>query len=171
MNADRALDAVRDYFVRSAREAHNKGLYLDLNADDPESTAPEGYQPLEVQLEALEAFHTWWVGKLRLFKASSSPPTCKVPEPPRSRRDSLADRSKGRQVLVSWAVPSVQSKFKEAGGTWVAAADARSFSTGIENARYEGPLKLEIPIPLQVVHKAHVPAISCDPGQACRGTV
>ena len=32
----------------------------------------------------------------------------------------------------------------------MAAADARSFSTGIENARYEGPLKLEIPIPLEV---------------------
>ena len=44
----------------------------------------------------------------------------------------------------------VQSQFKEAGGTWLAAADARSFSTGIENARYEGPLKLEIPIPIQV---------------------
>lgn len=32
----------------------------------------------------------------------------------------------------------------------MAAADARSFSAGIENARYEGPLKLEIPIPLEV---------------------
>lgn len=44
----------------------------------------------------------------------------------------------------------VQSQFKEAGGTWIAAADARSFSTGVENARYEGPLKLEIPIPIKV---------------------
>ena len=44
----------------------------------------------------------------------------------------------------------MQSQFKEAGGTLIAAADARSFSSGVENARYEGPLKLEIPIPLQV---------------------
>ena len=35
----------------------------------------------------------------------------------------------------------------------VAGADARSFSAGVENVRYEGPLKLEIAIPLEVTHQ------------------
>lgn len=53
-------------------------------------------------------------------------------------------------MIVSHGPCVVQTQFKEAGGTFIAAADARSFSTGVENARYEGPLKLEIPMPMQV---------------------
>ena len=84
VNVDVLLDALRTYFVRSAREAHNKGTHMDLDAADPEATLPEGYQPLEVQLEALEAFHTFWKGTLRTFKvkcmaaARKSKPPCQV---------------------------------------------------------------------------------------------
>ncbi len=74
INFDAALDAVRDYFGRSAREAHARGAHLDLNASNPEASAPEGYQPLEVQLEALEAFHAWWLGKMRVFKVHKISP-------------------------------------------------------------------------------------------------
>ena len=70
INFDAGLDALRDYFARSVRESHARGTHLDLNASNPESSAPDGYQPLEVQLEALEAFHAWWVGKMRVFKVS-----------------------------------------------------------------------------------------------------
>ena len=72
INIDYAMDALRSYFVRSAKEAHNKGTYLDLDAVNPESTLPNDYQPLEVQLEAIEAFHSWWSGKLQSFKVNHS---------------------------------------------------------------------------------------------------
>ena len=68
INADMLFDALHDYFIRSAKEAHSRGTYLDLDSDNPEGTLPEGYQPLEVQLEALESFHTWWTAALRGFK-------------------------------------------------------------------------------------------------------
>lgn len=73
LNVDFAMDALRSYFVRSAKEAHNKGTFLDLDAENPESTRPADYQPLEVQLEAIEAFHTWWSGKLQAFKVNLNP--------------------------------------------------------------------------------------------------
>ncbi len=44
----------------------------------------------------------------------------------------------------------LQAKFQGARGTLLGAADARIFSVGIEDVRYEGPLRLQIPIPLQV---------------------
>lgn len=68
INADLLFDALHDYFIRSAKEAHSRGTYLDLDSENPEGTLPEGYQPLEVQLEALESFHTWWTAALRGFK-------------------------------------------------------------------------------------------------------
>lgn len=71
VNVDLLFDALHEYFIRSAKEAHSRGTYLDLDAENPEHSLPEGYQPLEVQLEALETFHTWWTGKLRAFKVKS----------------------------------------------------------------------------------------------------
>ena len=77
INIDYTMDALRSYFVRSAKEAHSKGTYLDLDAANPESTLPADYQPLEVQLEAIEAFHSWWFGKLQSFKVALS----EIPDP------------------------------------------------------------------------------------------
>lgn len=41
----------------------------------------------------------------------------------------------------------MQSKFRGSSATLVAAADCRGFATGIENCRFEGPVRLCIPIP------------------------
>lgn len=43
-----------------------------------------------------------------------------------------------------------KSKFRGAGGTVLAAADALGFSAGIEHCFYEGPLKIRIPMAMQV---------------------
>ena len=80
VNVDNALEAMRAYFVRSTRELHNKGAFMDLNAEDPESTLPEGYQPLEMQLEALEAFHSFWSSRLRTFKVEVWRRVCRASE-------------------------------------------------------------------------------------------
>jgi hypothetical protein len=43
-----------------------------------------------------------------------------------------------------------KSKFRGAGGTLLAAADAHGFSAGMEHCHYEGPLKIRLPISMQV---------------------
>lgn len=43
-----------------------------------------------------------------------------------------------------------KSKFRGAGGTVLAAADAHGFSAGIEHCHYEGPLKIRLPVAMQV---------------------
>jgi len=83
VNVDAGMEALRAYFVRSTREAHNRGTFLDLDAENPEAVLPVDYQPLEVQLEAIEAFHTWWSGKLRSFKVQT-------PSPPPNSTSSLS---------------------------------------------------------------------------------
>jgi hypothetical protein len=43
-----------------------------------------------------------------------------------------------------------KSKFRGAGGTVLAAADAHGFSAGMEHCHYEGPLKIRLPVSMQV---------------------
>ncbi|KAK9816598.1 hypothetical protein WJX72_002556 [[Myrmecia] bisecta] len=107
VNVDAGLTALRDYFERSAREMHAKLA----QSGDPSSAPGSPDQPLEVQLDALEAWHAWCLARLRIFK----------------------------------------NKFRGAAGTLVAGADARNFSVGLEGARYEGPLRLHLPIPMRAM--------------------
>lgn len=51
-----------------------------------------------------------------------------------------------QQLIVS-RCRAVQSKFRGSSATLLAVADCRSFATGIENCRFEGPVRLCIPCP------------------------
>ncbi|KAK9802713.1 hypothetical protein WJX73_010173 [Symbiochloris irregularis] len=57
------------------------------------------------------------------------------------------------EVLRAWhawllgALRHFKGKFRGSSATLIAAADCRGFATGIENCRFEGPVRLSLPVP------------------------
>lgn len=105
VNVDGVVNMIRDYTQRTLEEMFIKGPVANTR-DNPEYHV----ESLEEQRELLQAWHSWMLRELDLFK----------------------------------------SKFRGAGATLLGAGDCRGFSLGFENAFYEGPLRLRMPVAMQL---------------------
>ncbi|KAI3429707.1 hypothetical protein D9Q98_005792 [Chlorella vulgaris] len=67
--------------------------------------------------------------------------------------ESLDEQREVLQAWHSWVLRELdhfKSKFKGAAATLLGAGDVRGFSLGVENAFYEGPLRLRLPVAMQL---------------------
>lgn len=70
VNVDVALEAARDGFERTAREWHEKAKAAG-SMGEAEGVV-QAQQSLEVQLDALAAWETYMVSRLKTFKVGSA---------------------------------------------------------------------------------------------------
>ncbi|EFN59785.1 hypothetical protein CHLNCDRAFT_56574 [Chlorella variabilis] len=105
VNADGVINMIHDYTQRTLEELFIKGPIANTR-DNPEYHV----ESLDEQREVLNAWHSWMLRELDLFK----------------------------------------SKFRGAAATLLGAGDVRGFSLGFENAFYEGPLRVRLPVAMQL---------------------
>jgi hypothetical protein len=80
-------------------------------------------------------------------------PIANTRDNPEFHQESLEEQQEVLHAWHSWVLRELdlfKSKFRGAAATLLGAGDCRGFSLGVENAYYEGPLRLRLPVNMQL---------------------